>query len=190
MFQPCTSLAYLPSERRTIRTARGRAAHLYSPVCPQGDASGSRGRTPSPEDPTGRSTSSPTRSWAAAPGPPRCPRAGMGVAAGPLQAISRDAGARNALHSQASLAPFRSPSGFHSSMAVGRPLSCRQRNRRTQSKADPSVQLHLVSPCGTDLTHGPLLAMLSNSFKSSRSIAKHSFNLINSLTHAAPNLQS
>ena len=40
VFQPCTSLAYLPSERRTIRTARGRAAHLYSPVCPQGDASG------------------------------------------------------------------------------------------------------------------------------------------------------
>ena len=35
---------------------------------------------------------------------------------------------------------------------MGRPLSCRQRNRPTQSKADPSVQLHLVSPCGTDLT--------------------------------------
>ena len=33
MFQPCTSLAYLPSERR-IRTARGRAAHLYSPAAP------------------------------------------------------------------------------------------------------------------------------------------------------------
>ena len=32
---------------------------------------------------------------------------------------------------------------------LGRPLSCRQRNRRTQFKADPSVQLHLVSPCGT-----------------------------------------
>ena len=56
VFQPCTSLAYLPSERR-IRTARGRAAHLYSPVCPQGDASGSRRRTPSSEDPTGRTTS-------------------------------------------------------------------------------------------------------------------------------------
>ena len=58
VFQPCTSLAYLASERR-IRTARGRGAHLYSPVSPQGDASGLRGHTPSSEDPTGRSTSSP-----------------------------------------------------------------------------------------------------------------------------------
>ena len=57
-----------------------------------------RPRTPQADRPP-----HPTRSWAAAPGPPHCPRAGMGVAAGPLQAISRDAGARNALHSQASL---------------------------------------------------------------------------------------
>ena len=56
-----------------------------------------RPRTPQADRPP-----HPTRSWAAAPGPPHCPRAGMGVAAGPLQAISRDAGARNALHSQAS----------------------------------------------------------------------------------------
>ena len=39
-----------------------------------------------------------------------------------------------------------------SASLLGRPLSWRQRNRRTQSKAVPSVQLHLVSPCGTDLT--------------------------------------
>ena len=108
-----------------------------------------RPRTPQADRPP-----HPTRSWAAAPGPPHCPRAGMGVAAGPLQSISRDAGARNASipKRRSSLAPFRSPSGFHSRMAVERPLSCRQRNRRTQSKAEPSVQLHLVSPCGTDLT--------------------------------------
>ena len=111
-----------------------------------------RPRTPQADRPP-----HPTRSWAAAPGPPHCPPhcAGMGVAAGPLQAISRDAGARNASipKRRSSLAPFRSPSGFHSRMAVGRPLSCRQHNRRTQSKADPS--LHLVSPCGTDLTLPP-----------------------------------
>ena len=76
------------------------STRLSAPKVTHPDEGGAhrRPRTPQADRPP-----HPTRSWAAAPGPPHCPRAGMGVAAGPLQAISRDAGARKTLHSQASL---------------------------------------------------------------------------------------
>ena len=84
-----------PREGEPLISARLSAPKVTHPD--QG-AAHRRPRTPQADRPP-----HPTRSWAAAPGPPHCPRAGTGVAAGPLQAISRDAGARNALHSQASL---------------------------------------------------------------------------------------
>ena len=75
------------------------STRLSAPKVTHPDRGGThrRPRTPQADRPP-----HPTRSWAAAPGPPHCPRAGMGVAAGPLQAIPRDTGTRNALHSQAS----------------------------------------------------------------------------------------
>ena len=75
------------------------STRLSAPKVTHPDRGGThrRPRTPQADRPP-----HPTRSWAAAPGPPHCPRAGMGVAARPLQAIPRDAGARNALHSEAS----------------------------------------------------------------------------------------
>ena len=124
VFQPCTSLAYRPSERR-IRTARGRAAHLYSPVCLQGDASGSRGCTPSSEHPTGRSISSPhkfmgCRSRSASLPARRDGRNSRTAASQPMGCRTK-AGVRNVPHSKRcpSLAPVPFSVGVSGCMAVG-----------------------------------------------------------------------
>ena len=106
--------AYYPDRERASRSP-------LLACCPQGDASGSRERTPSSEDPTGRSTSPHSfmgcRSRSASLPARRDGRSSRTAASHPTGCRRPQCFPFPSVARRSPL--FRSPSGFHSRMAVG-----------------------------------------------------------------------
>ena len=148
---PAVHLTRLSAVREAYPDRERASRSSLLACCPQGDASGSRGRTPSSEDPTGRSTSPHSfmgcRSRSASLPAGRDGRSSRTAASQPTGCRRTQCPPFPSVARRSPL--FRSPSGCHSRMVVGT-SSYRVRTIAGSSPAPPPLAIEPRSKTSSD----------------------------------------